>query len=115
MKFEFDEKAVDAIKALQRPGSPDILGRIVTIYLDKTPELISEIKSGVAANDATTVKMAAHSLKSSSAYLGATGLADQCNQLEAKASNDDLSEAEEHVDAIAAGFEAAVGQLKKIA
>ena len=115
MNFDFDEKALDAIKALQRPGRPDILGKIVNMYLDKTPELIADIEGGIAANDAARVKMAAHTLKSSSAYLGATTLADQCNKLETKAANDDLADSNENVDNINTGFKALCEQIKKFA
>lgn len=115
MSFEFDESALDAIKALQRPGKPDILGRIVTMYLDKTPELIADIENGIAANDAARVKMAAHTLKSSSAYLGATTLADKCNKLEAKAANDDLTDGAEDVSVISQGFAAISEKIKRFA
>jgi len=115
MNFDFDEKALDAIKALQRPGKPDILGKIINMYLDKTPELIADIEGGIAANDATRVKMAAHTLKSSSAYLGATTLAEQCNRLEAKAANEDLSDSSENVENINSGFQQLCEQIKKFA
>ena len=115
MNFDFDEKALDAIKALQRPGKPDILGKIINMYLDKTPELIADIEGGIAANDAARVKMAAHTLKSSSAYLGATTLADQCNKLETKAANEDLVDSSESVANINAGFQALCEEIKKFA
>ncbi len=115
MNFEFDESALDAIKALQRPGKPDILARIVNMYLEKTPELITDIEQGVAANDAARVKMAAHTLKSSSAYLGATTLAAQCNTLEAKAANEDLSDSSTDVSIISSGFDELCLQIKKFA
>lgn len=113
MNFEFDEKALDAIKALQRPGKPDILGKIVGMYLDKTPSLISDISDGIAQNDAARVKMAAHTLKSSSAYLGATTLADLCNQLETKAANDELAGAS--VETIEQGYAAISEQIRRFA
>ncbi|MEM7257830.1 MAG: response regulator, partial [Pseudomonadota bacterium] len=113
MNFDLDETALNAIKALQRPGKPDILGKIVGMYLDKTPSLISDIETGIAANDAAKVKMAAHTLKSSSAYLGATTLADLCNKLEAKAANDDLSDAS--VEPISQGFASVSEQIKRLA
>ncbi len=113
MNFEFDKNALEAIKALQRPGKPDILGKIIGMYLDKTPSLISDIETGIAANDAAKVKMAAHTLKSSSAYLGATTLADLCNKLESKAANDDLADAT--VEPITQGFEAVSEQIKQYA
>ena len=113
MNFDFDENALDAIKALQRPGKPDILGKIVGMYLEKTPSLIEDIETGIAANDAAKVKMAAHTLKSSSAYLGATTLADLCNKLESKAANDDLADA--NVETISQGFEAVSEKIKQYA
>ena len=113
MNFDLDESALDAIRVLQRPGKPDILGKIVGMYLDKTPSLISDIETGIASNDAAKVKMAAHTLKSSSAYLGATTLADLCNKMEAKAANDDLADAS--AEPISQGFAAVSEQIKRIA
>lgn len=113
MNFDIDESALDSIKALQRPGKPDILAKIVNMYLTKTPELIAEIESGIAESDSARVKMAAHTLKSSSAYLGATNLADCCNKLEAKAANDELSGTESQIESITTGFNTVAAQIKK--
>ena len=113
MKFQLEQSALEAIRSLQRPGKPDILARLVNIYLDKTPVLIADIEAGVSANDAERVKLAAHTLKSSSAYLGATSLADQCNKLEEKAANDDLSTAGNHLKNISDGFAAVSDQIQK--
>jgi len=113
MNFQLDQSALEAIRSLQRPGRPDILSRLVNIYLDKTPVLIADIEAGVSANDADRVKLAAHTLKSSSAYLGATSLADQCNKLEQIAANNDLSTAGNYLKTISDGFEAVSDQIQK--
>lgn len=112
MNFQLEQKAIGAIRLLQRPGRPDIVARLVTVYLDKSPTLIADIQAGVSANDADKVKMAAHTLKSSSAYLGASTLADQCNKLEQKAATNDLSDAGKHVKAIATGYQVVSDQIR---
>jgi len=113
MEIEIEESALDAIRALQRPGKPDILARIVNMYMEKSPELITAIKEGVAANDCDKVKMAAHTLKSSSAYVGATALAEVCNRIESKAANGELAETAEDITQVNTGFESVVGQIKQ--
>lgn len=113
MKIDIDQTALDAIRALQRPGKPDILARIVNMYMEKSPELISAIKEGVASNDSDKVKMAAHTLKSSSAYVGASALAEVCNRIESKASNDDLGSTAEDIALVNDGFESVVSQIKQ--
>ena len=113
MKIHIDQTALDAIRALQRPGKPDILARIVNMYMEKSPELISAIKEGVASNDSDKVKMAAHTLKSSSAYVGASALAEVCNRIESKASNDDLGSTAEDIALVNDGFESVVSQIKQ--
>ncbi len=113
MNFQLEQSAIEGIRALQRPGRPDILARLVNLYLDNTPVLIADIRDGVSANDADRVKMAAHTLKSSSAYLGATSLADQCDKLEQKAANNDLSKAGSYIETITTGFEAVSDQIQK--
>ncbi len=115
MNIEIDETALNAIKSLQRPGQPDILARIVKMYMDKSPELITAIEEGIAANDCDRVKMAAHTLKSSSAYVGASGLSEVCSRVEAKAANDELGNAAEDVQKISIGFHSVVDQIKQYA
>ena len=59
----------------------DILRHIIQIYLDVTPDTLEEINTGVAGGDSEQVGLAAHSLKGSSAELGAEQLAELCQQL----------------------------------
>ena len=115
MNVEIDESALDAIRSLQRPGKPDILARIVNMYMEKSPELISAIREGAAANDCDKVKMAAHTLKSSSAYVGASAMAEACSRVEAKATNDQLGEAADDIENVSSGFTSTVEQIKQYA
>ena len=75
--------------------------------------MISAIEEGVAANDCDKVKMAAHTLKSSSAYVGASTLAEVCSRVESSAANDNLGEAAEDIQKISHGFNSVVSQIKQ--
>ena len=85
-----DQKALDNIRALQRPGTPDLLARIVDIFLNDTPDGIATIHRAMTAGDLDTVRTKAHSIKSSAAYLGATAFSSQMSQLERAARENDL-------------------------
>ncbi|MFO1424594.1 MAG: response regulator [Candidatus Competibacteraceae bacterium] len=74
--------ALDQIRALQRPGAPDLLGKIIGLYLESSPKLLRQMREAVTAEDGEALRQAAHSLKSSSANLGATQLAAVCKELE---------------------------------
>jgi len=75
-------------------NQPDILRHIIQIYLEITPDTLEKIHAGVAGGDSEQVALAAHSLKGSSAELGAEQLAELCQQLcmEAKAENMESAE-----------------------
>lgn len=77
-----DERALAQIRALQRPGQPSVLGKIIGLYLDSAPALLQRLRDAVAAGDGEALRQAAHSFKSSSANLGATQLAGLCKELE---------------------------------
>jgi CheY-like chemotaxis protein/HPt (histidine-containing phosphotransfer) domain-containing protein len=77
-----DRAALSQIRALQRPGSPDLTGKIINLYLESSPDLIAKIRDAAAQRDGTSLWQAAHSLKSSSANLGALTLATLCKQME---------------------------------
>jgi signal transduction histidine kinase/DNA-binding response OmpR family regulator/HPt (histidine-containing phosphotransfer) domain-containing protein len=77
-----DARALAQIRALQRPGAPDLLGKIIGLYLESSAGLLQQVRDAIASADPEALRQAAHSLKSSSANLGATRLAAACKELE---------------------------------
>ena len=59
-----------------------MLGRLIEIYLETSPQLLEKIAQGVSELDQKNTELYAHSLKSSSARLGASTLAKLCGELE---------------------------------
>ncbi len=88
-----NRKAWDAITMLQRPGQPDALAKILSLYLSDSHQLVDKLRKAVQDREAKLVNEAAHSLKSRSAALGAVSLADLCKQLERLGRTGDLTEA----------------------
>ncbi len=91
---QLDERVLDSIRSLQRPGRPDLFAQVVEVYLRDTPGLIAAIKKAVASGDTNSLTDAAHSLKSSSAHAGATRLGDLAKELEGRGKADRLDGAE---------------------
>ncbi|MDH3444644.1 MAG: response regulator, partial [Deltaproteobacteria bacterium] len=56
-----DREALDSIRALQRPGAPDLVGKVINKYLSSSPMLIETLRQAVAEGDALAVQQAAHS------------------------------------------------------
>ena len=77
-----DPAALAAIRELDPDGTAGLLGQVVALYLEASPGLIGQIRSGLAAHAAAAVRMAAHTLKSSSANVGARRLSELCASLE---------------------------------
>jgi two-component system, sensor histidine kinase and response regulator len=78
-----DATVLDNIRALQRKGAPDLVSKLVTLYLTEASTIISNL--GVAVNEKNTqdVFRLAHKLKSSSANVGALYLSSLLKELEA--------------------------------
>ncbi|MGZ9132274.1 MAG: response regulator [Nitrospira sp.] len=86
-----DERTLQGIRALRRPGRPDIYVDLLSRYLDSSRQSIEAMRQHVAAQNAAELFQTAHSLKSSSGMLGARTLAEQIKKLETIASSGDLS------------------------
>lgn len=56
---------------------------LLSIFLEETPHLLQRIESAIGQDDDQNLRFAAHTLKSSSAGMGATQLSELCRQLEA--------------------------------
>ena len=70
------------ITALQRPGHPNLLHKTIGLYLVSSQTQVDGIRHALQTQDLQTLLTAAHTLKSSSAMLGATRLAELAGQME---------------------------------
>ena len=77
-----DPAALATVASLQRPGAPDLVARVLGLFAEDAPNRVAEIAAGVGAFDAETVRVAAHTLKSSAANVGATRLSSRCALIE---------------------------------
>ena len=77
-----DPRAWDSIRSLQRPGQPDMLCKVIDKYLTSSRRLIDAMREAVPQRDAEALHHTAHSLKSSSATVGALRLAALCKDME---------------------------------
>ncbi len=88
-----DQGVLDKIRTLERNGSPGLVARLVDLYLQGTPPLLERMKRAVADRDCEELRKAAHSLKSSSANVGAMPLHGLCKELELQARNRQVADA----------------------
>jgi signal transduction histidine kinase/CheY-like chemotaxis protein/HPt (histidine-containing phosphotransfer) domain-containing protein len=82
-----NESALEAIRAFQRPGRPDVVKRVVNLYLESTPPLIGQLRDAIAADNYEEVSRLAHSMKSASMNIGAAALGEICKFLEETSKN----------------------------
>src|SRR5262249_10473415 len=95
-----DTSALDRIRALQRSGGPALLRKVIDLYLADSRGLLDNLRQAAAKADAPGLQRAAHTLKSSSANVGAIGLAARCQKLEAAAREGTIAGAHEVVHLI---------------
>lgn len=80
-----DGQALARVREMQREGQPDILTKLIDLYLSTSPALIVDLESGMQSKNARMIEHSAHTLKSSSANLGALQFAELCAEVEVNA------------------------------
>lgn len=75
----------------------DELKDIVQSYIDLLPEQLSRIVNAIESADADELKLTAHTLKGSSANVGAAGISELCYELEMKGKAGDVSGTEDTI------------------
>ncbi|HAT51494.1 MAG: ABC transporter substrate-binding protein [Nitrospirae bacterium] len=70
-----DHLALERILDLDRKGGGDLLMRMVGHYLEQTPKLLKQLEQALESRDSNGVRVAAHTLKSSSLIMGVGRLA----------------------------------------
>lgn len=78
----FNPLALKQIRSLQRANAPNIVEQVITKYLANTTKLLNELQASLAQKEPTLLHSLAHTLKSSSANVGAIRLSELCKTLE---------------------------------
>ncbi|MDP5337331.1 MAG: PAS domain S-box protein, partial [Nodularia sp. (in: cyanobacteria)] len=89
-----DTKILSSLRDMMS-GDETEFKQLLNCYLTEAPKCIQNIKASHATQDAQALWKVAHTLKSSSASVGALNLAQICKQLEAKGRINDLETSEE--------------------
>jgi two-component system sensor histidine kinase/response regulator len=108
-----DKSTIDYLKSLRRGDGPSVLERAANMYLDSAPTVLEELQRAIAGGDASAVWKIAHSLKSSSASLGAKELAQQIGDMEGRARQNDLVEADSRFARIQNEFQKVSSALRE--
>ncbi|HAT15099.1 MAG TPA: histidine kinase, partial [Microcoleaceae bacterium UBA11344] len=77
-----DFQILHSLRELDDEEDPDFLGELIQIYLSDAPQHIAMMKEAISLGDANSLKLASHTLKSSSANLGALSFSEVCKELE---------------------------------
>lgn len=104
-------KAINIIRGLQRPGKADLLTKVVGIYFSKTPEVLEQMSTALQEKDYSAISACAHSLKSSSAYLGVDSLSIKCRLIESAINDEKFSDLDTLVAGVVEDYELASIEL----
>ena len=77
-----DTKALQALRNIAGEDASEIITKVIDSYLEDAPQLLQAINAAITQGNATALLNAAHTLKSTTATLGATKLSQLCKDLE---------------------------------
>jgi HPt (histidine-containing phosphotransfer) domain-containing protein len=92
------------IRELREAVGDDYIPELIQAYLEETPTLLRDLQAALAAGDVIPFTRAAHSIKSSSASLGALDFSAQAKELELIGKSGDLSQVSDKVGRLTAGY-----------
>jgi two-component system sensor histidine kinase/response regulator len=87
-----DRKVITGLRGLQGEDETDIVAELAGMFLDDARQRLSALEEAVLGDDALAVERLAHTLKGSSANMGARGMSDLCMRLEDAGASGDLSQ-----------------------
>jgi HPt (histidine-containing phosphotransfer) domain-containing protein len=110
-----DLEAIANLRELNPGDNGEFLKEIVSIYIEDTPKRIAELKQYIASGDVKSFTRAAHTIKGSSANLGAQILKGIGERMEFVARKDGLASMPSMVVDCEAEFAKVAAELRKLA
>lgn len=110
-----DPESIESLRSLNPGDNDEFLREIIGIFLDDTPKRLTELDQCLASGDVKTFTRAAHSIKGSSANLGAMVLRASAEKLEHTSSAEGLGNVSALIAQVQADYAAAKAELERIA
>jgi two-component system, sensor histidine kinase and response regulator len=110
-----DAAAVSGLRELDPEGRNGLVERVVKAFQESLARLAPQLLSAMQANDAKVIRHVSHTLKSSSASIGALRLSSLCAELEAAVRAGVSEGLEVRVEAICAEIENVKPALEQLA
>ncbi|WP_028311891.1 Hpt domain-containing protein [Derxia gummosa] len=89
----FDPAALDRLRIPVGAGQVPLVVTTLRLFIETTPKLANDVIRGLRDGDVDTTRLAAHTLKSNSAIVGAEALAALARDIELKARDGKLESA----------------------
>jgi HPt (histidine-containing phosphotransfer) domain-containing protein len=99
-----DERALEALREIEHQGAGGLVAKALGLYLRTAPALLDSIRAAAAAGDSAALARAAHTLKSSSRYVGAAQVGRIAGEIELGARSDPPVIAAERAGELAAAY-----------
>jgi HPt (histidine-containing phosphotransfer) domain-containing protein len=107
-----DQSVLASLRELQDEGDPDIVAEVGGLFLKHSPDKVNAVFQALENDDAKALQLAAHSLKSSSAYIGAMRLSSLAKDLEMMGRSGALEGARDAAERLQEEFDLATKALQ---
>lgn len=107
-----DTRTLQALRELG--GEHDLVRELIDLFLEDAPARLQSMQAAIGGADFATLELQAHTLKSSSANLGAEELSRLCARLELAARHADAAACGQIVPRVRAVYEANASELKEV-
>jgi HPt (histidine-containing phosphotransfer) domain-containing protein len=108
-----DPTVLEDLRSLQAPGEPSVLAQVIHAYLKNAQPLLEVLRGYSGSHQQESLRIAAHTLKSSSANVGALRLSGMCRRLEECCVEGVTENVDRLISAILVEFERALEPLKR--
>jgi len=109
-----DADALARLTELDPKGESQLLERVLRAYQSSAARLMPQLEIARLANDHATVRLVAHTLKSSSASIGALELSQVCAQVEALIRADSTGDLDPLLRTLRSALDAALHAIQRL-
>lgn len=108
------QEALDRLRALDPQGDTELVKRIVKIFENSTERMLLQLQEPSITSNHKELRLLVHTLKSSSATVGAMKLSQLCGDIEAQIRSERLNNLDENISAVCSEIVLVLKALKTI-